>query len=329
MSDTDNRGTKDRRNVNRRRVIQTMGGLGVAGLAGVVSGKTSQVSNETPTQFRTPKVGTDPAILVVSLTPGFRHGSIPAGNQAIQELGDRIAEMSDADEVVVDIIDSVNDNTPPTEFPTDAGELSQYDVLVFNSSNDANPPQSTETLVLNDEQAAAFEKYIRSGGGFVGIHSAVDNQTDGSFFNQMFQTYYEGHPAVQDVEIIIEDPSHPSTNHLPKVWEETIEPYDFLTNPREDVHVLASLDESSYENAGMEGTDHPITWAQYYAGGRSWYTGLGHRPEFFENEQFRGHLLGGIMWAAGYVPGGAIASTRDEQGPPEHASGRRPPNKEK
>ena len=69
-------------------------------------------------------------------------------------------------------------------------------------------------------------------------------------------------------------------------------------NPRGDVHVLATLDESTY-SGGTNGFDHPISWYQYFEGGRSWYTGLGHTEGTYSEPLFRQHLLGGILFAAG------------------------------
>jgi type 1 glutamine amidotransferase len=55
------------------------------------------------------------------------------------------------------------------------------------------------------------------------------------------------------------------------------------------------LDESSYEGGENNG-NHPIAWCQEYAGGRSFYTGLGHTNEAYDDPAFRQHLLGGILW---------------------------------
>jgi PGF-CTERM protein len=298
----------DCRTVYRRDVL---GGVGAVGLSGVVGSNLSPPGARGRARARPQTVGADPAILVVSSTPDYRHDVIPKANRTIRDLGDRIAELSDADDVTVDVIDSEEDGTPPTAFPTDAEDLSRYDVVVFNNSNDANPPQSTDPVVLSDAQADAFEEYVRSGGGFVGIHSAVDNQTDGSFFNRLIGTYFESHPRIQEGKIHVTDRTHPSTEHLPAEWELTAEWYDFTRNPRGDVHVLCTADERSYENARMDGTDHPISWCQPVAGGRSWYTALGHLPEQYDDENFRQHLLRGIMWAAGYVDGDATGTVWD------------------
>lgn len=242
-------------------------------------------------------------ILVVSSTPDYRHESVPAGNRTIQELGNRIAEDNSVREVFVDVIDSEGKHaeTPPTEFPTEASRLSKYDVLVFNNSNDATSPQSTETLVLSPDQQTAFEEFIRSGGGVVGIHSAIDNQTAGSAFSRVFGTYYDQHASFQEGTVHVTDRVHPSTDHLPAEWEVSSEWYTFQSNPRGEAHVLMTAAETSYDGKrmGEQAPRHPMAWAREVADGRAWYTALGHTSDLFSEENFRKHLLGGLRWATG------------------------------
>jgi type 1 glutamine amidotransferase len=85
---------------------------------------------------------------------------------------------------------------------------------------------------------------------------------------------------------------------LPRRWERTDEWYDFRTNPRGRVRVLATLDESTYSGGGMGG-DHPIAWCHRYDGGRAWYTAMGHTSESFQEPLYLVHLLAGIRYAAG------------------------------
>ena len=63
--------------------------------------------------------------------------------------------------------------------------------------------------------------------------------------------------------------------------------------------MLLQLDEESY-SGGTMGGNHPIAWCHTYAGGRSWYTGLGHTSESYAEPLFQQHLLGGLRWAAGH-----------------------------
>jgi type 1 glutamine amidotransferase len=66
------------------------------------------------------------------------------------------------------------------------------------------------------------------------------------------------------------------------------------------VQVLLTLDEGSYTGGEM-GDDHPITWYHAFAGGRAWYTGMGHTRQSYAEPLFLRHLLAGIQYAAGVL----------------------------
>jgi type 1 glutamine amidotransferase len=84
---------------------------------------------------------------------------------------------------------------------------------------------------------------------------------------------------------------------LPDPWRRTDEWYNFRTNPRADVDVLLTLDESSYSpGSGAMGSDHPIAWCHEYQGGRSFYTALGHTEASYAEPLFLAHVAGGIEW---------------------------------
>ena len=85
---------------------------------------------------------------------------------------------------------------------------------------------------------------------------------------------------------------------LPPAWKRWDEWYDFKSNPRDKVRVLAVLEESSYFGGKM-GADLPIVWCREFEGGRSWYTGLGHTRRGFADPRYLRHLLGGILYALG------------------------------
>ena len=136
----------------------------------------------------------------------------------------------------------------------------------------------------------------------MGIHSAADTEYDWPFYGNLVGAYFKSHPAQQDATIKVADKNHPATKHLPDRWNRFDEWYDYRANPRGDVHVLATLDETSYQNGTM-GSDHPITWCQDFGGGRSFYTGLGHTKESYGEPAFQKLLVGAIRWSAGDVAG--------------------------
>ncbi|MEV7805594.1 ThuA domain-containing protein [Microbispora sp. NPDC088329] len=211
-------------------------------------------------------------VLVFSKTAAFRHDSIPAGIQAIRELGA-------ANDFTVDTTEDANAFT--------SGNLAQYKAVVF---------LSTTGDVLNASQQTAFQSYVDGGGGYVGVHSASDTEYDWPYYGQLMGAWFNNHPAIQQATLKQEDRAHGATAHLGQTWTRTDEWYNYRTNPRANVHVLQSLNESSYSGGNMG--DHPITWCHPQASGRSFYTGLGHTQESYSDSNFRTLLLGGIRYAA-------------------------------
>jgi cytochrome c len=216
-------------------------------------------------------------VLVFTKTAGFRHGSIPAALRALRELGAQNGFTVDA--------------TEDARAFTDAN-LARYAVVAF---------VLTTGDVLDEARQAAFERYIRAGHGFVGVHSAADTEYGWAWYGRLVGAYFRSHPAIQTASLDV-DRRHISTAGLPARWSRRDEWYNFATNPRAAVRVLATLDESTYAAGdGAMGRDHPIAWAHDFEGGRAWYTGGGHTDESYSEPLFRAHLLGGIRYAAGVM----------------------------
>lgn len=217
---------------------------------------------------------TDLHVLVFSKTAGYRHPSITDG---IDMFGRLAAERGFTARFTEDA----------RMFATDT--LSRYDVVVF---------LSTTGNVLDAVQQNAFEGYIRNGGGYLGIHAASDTEYDWPWYGRLVGTFFSHHPDIQRAEILVEDKLHGSTAHLPRRWKRNDEWYNFRSNPRGHVHVLASLNERSYEGGSM-GYDHPLSWCHHMDGGRSWYTAMGHTSESYTERDFVEHVYKGLLWAAG------------------------------
>ena len=232
-------------------------------------------------------------VLVFSKTTGFRHDSIDEGIAAIRELGEEHEFQVDASEDATLFRDGV---------------LSHYDTVVFLSTT-GDP--------LNADQQAAFERYIRAGGGYTGIHAAADTEYEWTWYGQLVGAYFLSHPAGTPAATVrIDDPDHHSTVGLPDPWERVDEWYNYKSplfaspevpdgdfSPRADVHVLATVDETTYgeDDGNATDDDHPISWCQRYDGGRSWYTGMGHTAASFAEADFLAHVLGGLEVSAGAV----------------------------
>ncbi|MEV4517007.1 ThuA domain-containing protein [Dactylosporangium sp. NPDC049525] len=215
----------------------------------------------------------DFSVLVFSKTAGFRHDSIAVGTQAIRDLGT-------ANNFAVEATEDA------TQF--NATNLARFKAVIW---------LSTTGDVLNATQQTAFENYIRAGGGYLGVHAAADTEYDWAWYGGLVGAYFASHPAIQTATVRVADATHPATAGLPAAWSRSDEWYNYRTNPRSQVHVLTTLDESTY-SGGTMGSDHPNTWCRAYDGGRSFYTGMGHTQSSYAEAGFRSLLLGGIRYAA-------------------------------
>jgi len=211
-------------------------------------------------------------VLIFTKTTGFRHSSIPKGVRTVQQLLSREGIRSTHSEDV-------------NLFHQDS--LQQFDAVIF---------LSTTGDLFNDKQKLAFQQFIRSGKGFVGIHAASDTEFNWPWYGRLVGAYFSDHPEVQEAHIEVKDSRHLSTKHLPKVWVHRDEWYNFKDLYKEGLHILLNLDETSYQGGKM-GKFHPVAWCQKFEGGRSFYTALGHTDESFDSELFQKHLLGGIRYA--------------------------------
>jgi uncharacterized protein len=215
----------------------------------------------------------DFTVLVFSKTAGFRHDSIAVGTQAIRDLGT-------ANNFAVEATEDANQFT--------ATNLARFKAVIW---------LSTTGDVLNATQQTAFENYVRAGGGYLGVHAAADTEYDWAWYGGLVGAYFASHPAIQTATVRVADATHPATAGLPAAWSRSDEWYNYRTNPRAQVHVLTTLDESTY-SGGTMGSDHPNTWCRAYDGGRSFYTGMGHTQASYAEAGFRSLLLGGIRYAA-------------------------------
>lgn len=248
--------------VTRRAVLASVGALGVGA---VMAPRVAAASLWQQEPYR---------ILAFTKTTEYRHDSIPDAVAALRSLGAEHGFAVDHSE------DAAVFGDP---------QLVPYRAVAF---------LLTTGDVLDAEQQAAFERFVRAGGGYVGIHSACDTEYDWPWYGRLVGAYFQRHPEIQAGTVLVEDRSHPSTAGLPERWERADEWYDFRTNPRGQVNVLARLDEATYNGGGM-GDDHPIAWYHEFEGGRAWYTAGGHTAESYREPLFLQHLLGGIQYAIG------------------------------
>ena len=179
------------------------------------------------------------------------------------------------------------DTTEQASYFSDS-TLSRYSAVVFlNTTGD----------VLNQQQQASFEKFIKSGKGFVGIHSAADTEFDWSWYGRLVGAYFKNHPDKEQRALYVRKNSSQLTSSLPENWYRRDEIYNFHALPQ-NVEVLFEVIENSYQG-GEHGEHHPMAWYHSYDGGRAFYTAMGHTKDSYTDSFFQQHVLNGLQYAIG------------------------------
>ena len=210
------------------------------------------------------------SVLVITETKGWVHDSIESGLKLIQNIGNKNN---------FNVYHS--DNSSVITYKN----LKEIKTIIF---------LNTTEEILTDVEQKVMESFIKSGKGFVGVHAAADTEYNWQWYGKLVGAYYRNHPEVMNGKILTIN--HKITNHLDSEWEIEDEWYNF-DYVNYDINILLHLDEDSY--IGGEHPDyHPITWYHEYDGGRSFYTGLGHTKEVYEDERFINLLEKGILYAS-------------------------------
>ena len=210
------------------------------------------------------------SVLVITETKGWVHDSIESGLELIQNIGNKNN---------FNVYHS--DNSSVITYKN----LKEIKTIIF---------LNTTEEILTDVEQKVMESFIKSGKGFVGVHAAADTEYNWQWYGKLVGAYYRNHPEVMNGKILTIN--HKITNHLDSEWEIEDEWYNF-DYVNYDINILLHLDEDSY--IGGEHPDyHPITWYHEYDGGRSFYTGLGHTKEVYEDERFIKLLEKGILYAS-------------------------------
>ncbi|HEV3261966.1 MAG TPA: ThuA domain-containing protein [Gemmataceae bacterium] len=181
-------------------------------------------------------------------------------------------------------------NKPPDD-PAHLAQLakvkrSDYDVLLFYTSK----------YTLNERQERALEKFVKDGGGIVGLHGASFSFENSKFWTELLGARFTGHiPGTHKLNVVIADSKHPITAGVGpfSIIDEEYK-HRFADVER---HVLARFRErppQSDQKANMD-----ILWTREIGKGRVFYCALGHGKEAWENPAWQKLVVQGILWAAG------------------------------
>lgn len=160
------------------------------------------------------------------------------------------------------------------------------------------------------EAETAFIDYIEKGkGGWVGFHHAtLLGEFDGYPLWQWFSDFMGGIrfknyiAPLASATVYVEDTEHPVMKGVHNSFLiPNDEWYTFDKNPRPNVHVLAHVDESSYQPVSdIKMGDHPAIWVNSKVKARNVYFLMGHSNSLFASEDFKKMFANAILWTSGH-----------------------------
>lgn len=243
--------------------------------------------------------GETPSVLIYSYTPGPRHAHL--GDRLGEGMNPPLNETNVAQANLKEWLEAEGVTVDYTEDPTLVSRVSRYNGFIALSANrDA----------YDDTAQNSLKKFVRGGGGFVGIHNAFGAEYNWPWYEGLLggANFYD-HGPNRDGTVETVNRKDVSTKNLPKEWEYKDEWYNLVPFPSY-VNVLAKVDAETSERTRDtghpgHGDNHPVSWCHYYDGGKSWLTTLGHDvktwngAEFEGSEYFKDHVVNGTLSAIG------------------------------
>lgn len=159
-----------------------------------------------------------------------------------------------------------------------ANGLDDYHVVLFY----------TDVGELTDAQETGLLNYIRSGGGFYGLHTAAASFRESEAYHAMLNGFFNGHSPYMDFTVNIGDSEHPITQGL-EDFEAKDELYYLKQNPDMSHHLMQAYDDTKDET-------HVMAFHHNYGEGRVFYFALGHDMAMLENPSFQEVIRRGVLW---------------------------------
>jgi uncharacterized protein len=234
-------------------------------------------------------------LLVIGQSKGYQHDSVSTAMVTLYNLGRSSGQWETYFRT---------DCTAITKKPLKWGakNLNDFDAVVFFT--DGN-------LDMDDSQKADLLSFIRDDGkGFIGIHSATITFVGWPAYGEMIGGYFDGHPwGTFDAPFVVEDPTFPGMEHLPRTFTMKDEIYQIKDYSRDKVRVLLRLDASkldlSRKDVHRKDGDFAVAWARTYGKGRVVYNGMGHQIEVWDRPEIQKMWLETVRWSLGLIPGDA------------------------
>jgi type 1 glutamine amidotransferase len=216
-------------------------------------------------------------ILYFTHSAGYRHDVIATSQAVLKQLGETSRAFR---------ITTTEDIAAFT-----AENLRHYAAVMFFTTGE---------LPMSDAQKAALLAFVRSGRGFLGVHSATDTFYMWPEYRKLVGGYFNEHPWHQKVMIDVAEPTSPLVGFLAPSFALDDEIYQIRDFDAQTSRILLRLDAASVDldapNVHRQDYGWPLAWTRSYGRGRVFYTALGHEEAVWRDPRYQQMLTNAISW---------------------------------
>jgi hypothetical protein len=217
-------------------------------------------------------------LLYLTHSAGYRHEALPLSRTILSRIGQHSGLF---DIVATDDVSQLS-----------AENLARFAAVMF---------YTTGELPMSAAQKAALLDFVRSGRGFMGVHSATDTFYEWADYGALIGGYFDGHPWHQGVRIDVADPTDALVSFLGRSFEIKDEIYQIRDFDEPGSRVLLRLDarsvDLSRDGVHQRSYGWPLAWTRSYGKGRVFYTALGHEEAVWRDTRYQQLLLNAIHWS--------------------------------
>jgi uncharacterized protein len=277
---------------NRREVLKMAGAL-----------TASMVSAAFPWSLRAAETNSPRRkVLFFTKSSGYQHAVIKRNKED---------ELSYAEQILVDLGKRHGYDVTATKdgryFSPD--RLADFDAAVFYTTGDLTTEGLDKQPPMPKDGPDTLLKWVESGKGFLGLHSADDTfltPVDANLHDtgpihpyiKMLGGEFNKHGKQQNSRVLAKETTFGPIQGLKDF--ELFEEWYKVKNLSPDLHVILVQDTQSMPAEEYKQLKpYPQTWARMHGKGRVFYTSLAHREETWKMPLFENLLLGALAWTTG------------------------------
>jgi type 1 glutamine amidotransferase len=259
-----------------------------------------------PSQTRFPS--TSPKkILLFSLHTGFEHWVIPHTEEVFKILGSKSKGFTITASKDIHQFEKVS--------------LANYDAIILNNTcskpdhrhlfwdqlRAESKADSAAVMAKAQELESNLIEFVSRGGGLLLLHGAVTTLNNSSKFSDLVGASFDYHPPQQQVQVKLENPSHPLVAAFPKEgFSHVDEPY-FYKNAYSKLNFtpLLYFDNAQIQNQRanqeLKSGKTYVAWIRPEGKGKVMYISPSHNAQSFENPALLQFFLDGLQYVVGDV----------------------------